>query len=256
MTTRPRGFWRIALTPKWIAALLLALAIAAAFALLGQWQLERSFRQVGTPEPNPSSVSAKPIDSVAVAGEPLGVGADGAKVAFEIMLDTEHVYVVANRQQDGESGYWLIANSRTVNGNSLTLALGYSDQLAKAESARTKLMNSIQAQAFMKHTGTFLASEAPNRLDASKPYLLQTLSIAQLINLYYPDREVLTYPGFVVLDDRIAGLEPIDIGAQEATIEINYLNIFYALEWALFGGFAIFLWWRLVKDAVIAERLN
>jgi hypothetical protein len=31
--------------------------------------------------------------------------------------------------------------------------------------------------------------------------------------------------------------------------EINWLNVFYALEWTFFAGFAVFLWWRLVRDA-------
>ena len=33
---------RMMLRPRWILALLLALAVAAAFALLGRWQLERA----------------------------------------------------------------------------------------------------------------------------------------------------------------------------------------------------------------------
>ena len=256
MTTRPRGFWRLALTPKWIGALLLALAVAAAFALLGQWQLERSFRQVGTDNPNPTSQVAFPIDDISTAGQPLTEGADGARVKFEIMLDTQNVFIVANRQQAGATGYWLIANSRTVAGNSLTVALGFTDQLREAERERIRLMQSFQAQAFISHTGTFLATEAPKQLDPERQYILQSLSLAQLVNLYSPERPLVSYPGFVVIEDRLVDLDPIDIGAKASMLEINYLNIFYAVEWALFAGFAIFLWWRLVKDAVIAERLN
>ena len=32
-------------------------------------------------------------------------------------------------------------------------------------------------------------------------------------------------------------------------MSLNLLNIFYAVEWVIFAGFAIFLWYRLVKDA-------
>ncbi len=31
---------------------------------------------------------------------------------------------------------------------------------------------------------------------------------------------------------------------------LNLLNVFYAVEWVLFAGFAIYLWYRLVRDAV------
>jgi hypothetical protein len=30
---------------------------------------------------------------------------------------------------------------------------------------------------------------------------------------------------------------------------VNWLNIFYAAEWAIFAGFAFYLWYRLAKDA-------
>lgn len=29
---------------------------------------------------------------------------------------------------------------------------------------------------------------------------------------------------------------------------INWLNLFYAVEWVVFAGFAIFFWYRLVRD--------
>ena len=41
------------------------------------------------------------------------------------------------------------------------------------------------------------------------------------------------------------------IDSPEPVVEVplNWLNSFYALEWALFAGFAVFLWYRLVRDA-------
>lgn len=41
-----QSWYQVARRPKWIGGLFLALAIAAIFALLGQWQLERSFTTV------------------------------------------------------------------------------------------------------------------------------------------------------------------------------------------------------------------
>ena len=32
-------------------------------------------------------------------------------------------------------------------------------------------------------------------------------------------------------------------------VSLNWLNVFYAIEWVLFAGFAVSLWYRLVKDA-------
>ena len=34
---------------------------------------------------------------------------------------------------------------------------------------------------------------------------------------------------------------------------MNLLNLFYALEWLIFAGFAFYLWYRLVMDEVEKE---
>jgi hypothetical protein len=40
--------------------------------------------------------------------------------------------------------------------------------------------------------------------------------------------------------------------SKGSSTEIKSLNAFYAIEWTLFAGFAVFLWWRMVQD----ERLG
>jgi surfeit locus 1 family protein len=43
MSNKAPTFFRVATRPKWIGALLLSLMVAAIFAALGQWQLDRTF---------------------------------------------------------------------------------------------------------------------------------------------------------------------------------------------------------------------
>jgi hypothetical protein len=116
-------------------------------------------------------------------------------------------------------------------------------------------MDSIQAQAFLEQTGRYLQTEGPVALqDPTKPYLLESFSLAQLVNLYEGEN-VNSLAGFMVLDaDPGFGLERIVIAPPEAGTQVNWLTLFYALEWALFAGFAVFLWWRLVEDARIREQ--
>jgi len=52
----------------------------------------------------------------------------------------------------------------------------------------------------------------------------------------------------------VAGLDEIDAPAPSTEVTINWLNIFYSIEWAVFAGFAVFLWFRLVKDAWEREQ--
>ena len=229
------SFWRVATRPKYIAGFLLSLMAAAAFSLLGQWQLDRSITKDQT---------AAEIQKI---------------VTVETMLDTKNVFIVDGRLQSGREVFWLIANSLDANGKSLTLAIGQTDSLLKAEAARFELKNSATAQAFLPVRGFWLPTEAPLAADREKPYLLQSVSTAQLINLYSPEKPLATYTDFLVANGFAESLSP-KLGEIDAVLEpaasINWLSLFYAAEWVLFAGFAIFLWARTVKDSVDAERLN
>ena len=251
---------QVARRPKWIAGLFLALAVAAIFALLGQWQLERSFTEV-----EPEDQSQKPLVLTATEkpGEPLTAAAANKLVQAQIFIDTQNVFIVSNRLQRAAdevvSGYWVIANSSVLledgeSTASLSVGIGFAESLAVAEGAREALMESVQAQAFLEQTGKYLQTEGPEtQSDPAKSYLLESFSLAQLVNLY-KGVEAQSLAGFMVLDAEPGfGLERIIIAPPEAGTQVNWLTLFYALEWALFAGFAVFLWWRLVEDARIRE---
>ena len=41
---------------------------------------------------------------------------------------------------------------------------------------------------------------------------------------------------------------------QPEETQIIWLNVFYAVEWMLFAGFALFLWWRFVRDDHVRDE--
>lgn len=252
---------QVAKRPKWIAGLFLALAVAAIFALLGQWQLERSFTEV---EPEDENQTAIVLVDFEKPGASLTVEAANKLVQAELFLDTQNVFIVANRLQrlgdEVVEGYWIVSNSSVLLSDgestaSLSVGIGFAEDLETAEAARTSLMDSVQAQAFIEQNGRYLQTEGPIALtDSNKPYVLESFSLAQLVNLYKGEA-VKSLAGFMVLDAEPGyGLERIVIAPPEAGTEVNWLTLFYALEWALFAGFAVFLWWRLVEDARIREQ--
>ncbi len=239
MSNKAPTFFRVATRPKWIGALLLSLAVAAIFAGLGQWQLDRAFTK-DEPKTNSSNSSL-------------------ALVEKKLMLDTRHVYIVDGRLQNGVTGYWLIANAKDEKLTSTTLALGWAERLATVELLRTQLMASVQAEAFLPVSGYPLPSEGPQSADPVKQYILHSVSLGQLINLYSPDSSIESAPEYLALcaceEQTTFGLmtgdlKPIQVAYRDAE-KINWLSAFYFLEWSLFAGFAVFLWWRLVKDEVI-----
>jgi hypothetical protein len=251
---------QVARRPKWIAGLFIALAIAAVFALLGQWQLERSFTEV---EPEDQNQQPLVLVETEKPGEPITAAAANKLVQAQIFIDTQNVFIVSNRLQRAAdevvTGYWVIANSSVLledgeSTASLSVGIGFAESLSAAETARAELMESLQAQAFLEQTGRYLQTEGPEtQSDPAKAYLLESFSLAQLVNLY-KGVQAQSLAGFMVLDAEPGfGLERIVIAPPEAGTEVNWLTLFYALEWALFAGFAVFLWWRLIEDQRIRE---
>ena len=247
------GWWRIATRPRWIGALLLSLAIGASFALLGRWQLSRAFdSNHAVVVDSPAAVD---VNTLMQAGQPLRTGVIDRKVSAQVMLDQTEIFIIENRiQLDGRHGFWLVAAMHDANGSRLFASLGFTDDRKVADRVQYELATGVQAQAFLPMTGTVGASE-----EAVAPFRGRTarsFSIAQLINAWGAKAEP-TYPAFVILDSKAtaAGLEPITMRSY-TTSEINWLNAFYAAEWVLFAGFAIFLWWRLVRDAQLRELEN
>jgi surfeit locus 1 family protein len=254
-------FFSVARRPKWIAGLVFALAVAVVFALLGQWQLDRTFTVT---EPIPENETIFVLNNLASPGAPMSAAAANSLVETNIVLDQGNVFIVSNRLQQIQDqtvqGYWVIAQSRALLGDgdstaSLTVALGFADTLEAAEKAREQLMQAVLPQAFQEATGRYLQAEAPViRPDPERNYLLGSLSLAELVNLY-SDEPVKSFAGFLALDsDPGFGLSKIALPPRAAGTQVNWLTLFYALEWAVFAGFAVFLWWRLVQDQLLRER--
>jgi len=132
----------------------------------------------------------------------------------------------------------------TDDGDTLAVALGWAPDKDAAAAAQGIVSWAGPLE------GRYLPSEAPTDSDFEAGER-SALSVAELINIW-PDAQP-AYGGFLVLDDAWPGLDPIYSPAPTREIEFNLLNVFYALEWAIFAGFAIYLWYRLVRDVVERE---
>lgn len=245
-----KTFWTVARQPKWILALIAALIMAAIFSLLGQWQLERSFRTVGLSQEEQQNYLQ--LEQILTPGKAVTQDQDGKPVVFRATVKTDRGYIVANRQQGGVSGYWIIFDYVTEKGITLVVANSWWPTEQEARSVLKVMSESQHSAALQEMRGNLLATEAPEPLDPKKPDLLQSLSTAQLVNLYSPDKPLQIYSGAVALEG--SGGSAIVIVPQSEFVELNFLNIFYAIEWVLFAGFAVFMWWRLVEDDRLGLR--
>jgi cytochrome oxidase assembly protein ShyY1 len=239
--------WRLARQPRWIAALILALAVAAGFAALGQWQVSRSITDATVVERDTETV--KPLTEVAQPQSPVTSTVAGRMVSFEGTIVPGDYTVLSGRLNDGDLGYWVMAHVVVDNGSSLAVALGWS---ATEEEADAVASSTSGIAALVPFTGRYLATEAPQEghFESGERNMA---SVAALVNDWATAPDTV-YGGYVVSAEAPSGLQRIDSPVPEDDVTLNWLNIFYAVEWAVFAVFAVFLWYRLVRDAWEREQ--
>ena len=237
--------WQVARRPRWLAALVLALVIAGLFAALGQWQVGRAV-EAAAPDSGISE-TVLPLDEVAAPSRPITATADGQRVEGASELVPGGAEILGGRLNAEEPGWWVIARTRAATAD-LVVAYGWTADRAQAQAVADRLNDGAEA-APTAFTGRLVANEAAEvPAEGTDPMTLTALSIPALINRW-PDPPQDVYQGYVVLDQPVAGLEAIDSPARVTDVSLNWLNVFYAIEWVVFAGFALYLWYRLVRDA-------
>ena len=244
------SFWQVARRPRWIAMLVFVLAVAAVFAWLGKWQVERAV--ISSAQNSIPDQRAVPLSTLASPGVPITESAAARRVTVEAQLDTSSVMVLQKRLNFGVEGFWVIGRMTTFTDNelaSLPAALGWAPTREAAETAVANIHESLTVEAFMPTMGRFMPTQEPTVPDlGADPTELTTMSVAALANIW-PETAPVYYEGYLVLDEPPVGLDTIESVPVITDASLNWLNVFYAIEWVVFAGFAFFLWYRLVKDA-------
>lgn len=230
--------WAVARRPKWIAALIGALAVAAVFAALGQWQWERSFANVNVPTRDTENPVA--LTDVATPQSTITTDASGRMVLAECDVVADDDLWVSDRVLPQGRGDWLIRHCRTPEGHSLALAVGW----LSADDPQERSL-SLPVPTGREYVGRYVPTESPQSSDFDRGER-SAISVAELINLWGNPGPV--YGGYLVTSDAPAGLSVISTEPPPPDGELNWLNLFYAAEWAIFALFALYLWYRLVRD--------
>ncbi len=272
--------------PKWLALLVGALLVVVAFLLLGRWQLNAAF------ESSTTAVDSEAYEQVVPLGELIqpaqGVTDESVARAISVSgwLVPGDFGVVSNRVQDGETGWWVVGHLAVANDGvtefqaqqpevteefqassdassypGLVVAVGWapteSEALAAADSLAASTPTVDDTTEPVEFTGKLEALQEPTiDRDTDNPTAVNAMAVGQLINLWQ-EPAVSYYSGWGLLQEGVdlpAGLEPIHVVAIDDSFQLDLLNIFYAIEWLVFAGMAIFIWWRLVRDDYLAEQ--
>lgn len=246
--------WTVARRPRWIAALALALVVAAGFAGLSQWQLARAVATGTVIERD--TENSMPIEDVAKPQAPVTSRANAQVVTATGRWNAGDYSLVSNRLNRGVMGYWVVGHfsvgpdSGTTVG--LAVAVGWSAARAGATSA-LKALEEGASLAVVPIEGRYIPAEGPQDSDFEHGKL-STMTPGAFLNTWKAPDAAGVYGGYLTSTVAAPGLTRIDSPKPSSDVEVNLLNIFYAVEWVVFAGFAIFLWYRLVRDAWEREQ--
>lgn len=238
----PATVWEVARRPRWIALLAFALVVSGIFGLLAQWQIERSVE--GSRTVNAETETTKPLgdEFTPQTAFPERLAAQRVEVTGTFVPDD--TMVVGDRVDEGRTGWWLVGRLvDDASGASLPVALGWTADEAAARDAAPSVPADDERVTL---TGRLMPTESPSTSDYEADRVT-AVSSAMLAN-EWSDLDAGIYNGYLVADDAVGGLAAVHAPAPLESTQLNWLNVFYAVEWVVFAGFAIFLWFRLVRD--------
>lgn len=245
---------RTALKPVWLATLVLALVAAGLFVALSKWQFETA--ETNAPPPRTQTEQPVPLTDHVRPYEPL-LARDADQVVTvpgEFLPDTD--VLVGPRVLRGDEGFWTVSAFRVAgapDGEVIPVVRGWSAGADVVDPA---------PQGDVTVTGRLLPPDGPlprtaAEADTADRLLYASLAPGQLVNVWDEPSYAAFVAAFEVADAAGAevgagasegGLEPVWVAPQPEETEVIWLNVFYAVEWILFAGFALFLWWRFVRD--------
>ncbi|MBO0981761.1 SURF1 family cytochrome oxidase biogenesis protein [Microbacterium sp. SD291] len=230
---------------RWIAMLLLCLVVAGVFAWLGQWQLARAIET--DPPPAGATEQVRPLGEVVEPGEYLPEPLVGQRVETSGSWVPGDFIVVSGRFNDDVEGYWVTGQLRVAERTSIAVAIGWTADREAADDAAEALDADADGTE-VAVTGRIISDEGPSVPPRSDPDRIDRMSPAALLSRWHDAEQLDVYRPYLASATAAAGLADISSPAPEEQSPVNWLNIFYAAEWAIFAGFAFYLWYRLAKD--------
>jgi surfeit locus 1 family protein len=257
MTTAPRTHtgrgWRALVTPQLLLLHGAAVLAVAAAVWLGLWQYHAwQFHR----EDQAAAIADQPpaqLDEVLGPDEPYPNDAVGEPVELSGAWVPRSTVYVAGRPAEGgaRTGYWQVASLAVCpqgdceGASAVPVVLGWTPQVPSGIAA---------PQGTAELTGWLQPGEGSEVDEDPTDEILPSLRIPDL--LQRSDRDL--YAGYLILDEPstarvgLAPVTPDSLPGPPASAGLR--NLLYAVQWWVFGGFAVFLWWRWCRDE-LAPRL-
>jgi cytochrome oxidase assembly protein ShyY1 len=219
---------------------LLALVLLAGTIGLGLWQLGVWQGHRADAKQDATKAAVKPLDRVMGPDDPF----PGLMVGHPVEVSGEWVpsgtLYVSGREHAGTAGYWVVTPV-AVGGTgrpAIPVVRGWVKDRAAAPAPPA---GSVDL------TGWLQPPEGDQGVSDSDPSddVLPELRIADVIQ--HVDQDL--YGAFVIDREAAPGLERATVEQlPDAGTTTGLRNFLYGLEWWVFGGFVVYVWWRHILD--------
>lgn len=253
---------RLALKPKWLGFLALVLLLVTGFVMLSAWQIDRA-QSKSQQADNPELAVAKPFNDIMEAQGPMpGYLADQRVTVSGRFLPDQQI-IIDDRYLNRTKGYWVVtmfapddpqfaqaADTDELESKPVAIPVvrGWTEDL---EAARA----STASDADVTLDARIAPVEGPLDTKDLPEGVVRSISTSQLVNLF----DVYTYSAFLFPQENpevgIGGDHLSYVPYQEPQDEgFDLQSAFYALEWIVFAVFAVYIWFRLLRDEYNALR--
>lgn len=247
--------WAVAKTPRMVGFTLVIIAAVIVTVQLGTWQLDRAVaraEQAAEAEMNAKLGSEpEPIADVVEPQTAFVQRMVGQRVEVAGTFEGPEFFVAHKFKADESDpknkdlwthGYWVLSPLRTPEGALMPVVRGWVEHddaaYLNAEGLTARVVGALD--------GT---DPAGDPVDGNT---IGSVSTGQLANIW----EGPMYSGFVIATEiDPAPSTPLGLPALEPAATpvldgggLNLRNLAYAAEWFIFGGFAVAVWWRLIRD--------
>lgn len=221
---------------------MLALVLVAAAATLGWWQVQAWQERREAEARDLTQAEPVPITDVLGPDDPFPADGVGQPVRISGTWLIEGTAFVSGRERAGDEGFWMVTPLGLDGDAAIPVVLGWVADPGTAPAAPTG-----EAQI----VGWLQPSESGGIRDEDpSDDVLPRLRTADLVQLVDQD----LYGAYAVARDGVAGLPAADLAQLPQASRFTALrNLLYGVEWWVFGGFALFIWWRWVRDTT-ADR--
>jgi surfeit locus 1 family protein len=235
---------RAVLAPRFWGVHLLALVCVVVAGWLGAWQYDAWQQRRAAEAADLTQADPIPLAEAMGPDDPFPGDLVGQPVVVDGTWVPEGTVFVSGRDHDGRSGYWAVTPLAVSapDGPALPIVRGWvpsPETAAPPPTGPTELVGWLQPP-----DGSTAVDEDPD------DDVLPQLRIADLIQRVDQD----LYGGYAVATEPVGGLEAADLEQLPDAGRFTALrNLLYALEWWVFGGFAVFIWWRYLRDTLQRE---